>query len=194
MARAAAVVTIRDANGGDARAIATVHVASWRSAYAGIVPESVLAELSVDERAAAWNAYLQPDASSKRPTFVAEREGAIVGFVCCGAADAEMVVGAAADDDVPPTLGAVYAIYLDESAWSTGTGSALLRRAVAELVGRGFTDSVLWVLRDNVRARRFYERERWTTDGVEADYVAGDASDPSAPRIPEVCYRRSLRD
>ena len=30
---------------------------------------------------------------------------------------------------------------------------------------RGFADAMLWVLADNPRARRFYEREGWHDDG-----------------------------
>jgi hypothetical protein len=41
---------IRDAELRDARGIAEVHVRSWQTAYAGIVPDEDLAQLSVDER------------------------------------------------------------------------------------------------------------------------------------------------
>jgi hypothetical protein len=44
----------------------------------------------------------------------------------------------------------------------------------------------LWVLRDNARARRFYERSGFRADGVEEPYeVAGVA-------VPEVRYAREL--
>jgi GNAT superfamily N-acetyltransferase len=38
--------------------------------------------------------------------------------------------------------------------------------------GRGVPDAILWVLQDNPRARRFYEREGWREDGAaESDYL-----------------------
>ena len=44
------IMIIRDAELRDARGIAEVHVRSWQAAYAGIVPDEDLAQLSVDER------------------------------------------------------------------------------------------------------------------------------------------------
>jgi len=41
---------IRPATPEDARAIAEVHVASWRYAYRGLLPDDVLDRLSVEER------------------------------------------------------------------------------------------------------------------------------------------------
>jgi hypothetical protein len=40
----------RDAELRDAGGIAKVHVRSWQAAYAGIVPDEDLAQLSVDQR------------------------------------------------------------------------------------------------------------------------------------------------
>lgn len=45
--------------------------------------------------------------------------------------------------------------------------------AVATLAARGLTELRLWVLRDNVRARRFYERYGWRPDGVRSTYRLG---------------------
>ena len=42
-------VTVRDATVDDARAIAEVHVASWRWAYRGQLPDDLLDGLSVDD-------------------------------------------------------------------------------------------------------------------------------------------------
>jgi hypothetical protein len=44
------VLDIRRASQSDARAIAEVHVASWRETYRGIVPDAFLDALSVAER------------------------------------------------------------------------------------------------------------------------------------------------
>jgi RimJ/RimL family protein N-acetyltransferase len=60
----------------------------------------------------------------------------------------------------------VYAIYVDPDRWSTGTGRALMDTAVAHLHDAGFVEIRLWVLDDNPRARRFYERAGFRADGV----------------------------
>lgn len=41
------------------------------------------------------------------------------------------------------------------------------RRAVRRLAARGCTGAVLWVLRDNANARRFYEAHGWSFTGEE---------------------------
>jgi hypothetical protein len=46
---------------------------------------------------------------------------------------------------------------------------------------------VLWVLDDNPRARRFYERHGWTATGLEASF--DEYCDVS---VPEVEYRKEL--
>jgi GNAT superfamily N-acetyltransferase len=72
---------------------------------------------------------------------VAEAHGQVVGFV--------------AFDDVE-----LHALYVTPSSWQRGLGSRLLR-AVPEAVDR------LWLLRDNDRARRFYESRGWRPAGEE---------------------------
>ena len=54
-----ATCRIRRAVPGDARGIARVHVETWRSAYAGILPDQVIVQMSVDDKAAAWRQLVQ---------------------------------------------------------------------------------------------------------------------------------------
>jgi hypothetical protein len=42
----------------DARAIAEVHVESWKSTYRGIYPEALLNGLSVEKRESSWRELL----------------------------------------------------------------------------------------------------------------------------------------
>jgi hypothetical protein len=51
-------VHIRAASPTDARGIAAVHVASWRTTYRGIVPADYLAGLSADAREHSWRRQL----------------------------------------------------------------------------------------------------------------------------------------
>ena len=57
----------------------------------------------------------------------------------------------------------------------------------AEIAGRGHDEAVLWVVPGNTRARRFYERHGWTSDGVERPIEVADGVS-----VPELRYRRSL--
>jgi hypothetical protein len=53
------IVTIRDAIVSDAQAIASVRVSSWRAAYRGLLPDDVLAGLSVAARRRSWSDILR---------------------------------------------------------------------------------------------------------------------------------------
>jgi len=51
-------VVIREATSDDARAIAEVHMASWRWAYRGDLPAEFLDGLTVDDREREWREWL----------------------------------------------------------------------------------------------------------------------------------------
>src|SRR5690349_25060515 len=82
--------SIRVAMAVDAPAIAAVHVGAWRETYTGLVPAHVLSGLSVDRRTEIWGRIIsEPEAFNSSTVFVAEREGAVVAFGCCGLQRAE---------------------------------------------------------------------------------------------------------
>ncbi len=85
--------------------------------------------------------------------FVAEEDGAIVGFASCG--ESRDMQGE----------GELYAIYALPDSWGSGAGPALMAAVVAALRTGGFDTARLWVLESNPRAQRFYEREGWSRDG-----------------------------
>ena len=93
--------SIRVAGVADAAAIAAVHVEAWRETYMGIVPVEVLADLSVDRRTEIWRRILtNPTAFSSSAIFVAERDGTVVGFGCCGMQRAESLSAQAYDGEI----------------------------------------------------------------------------------------------
>jgi L-amino acid N-acyltransferase YncA len=166
---------LRRAAPSDARAIAEVHVAAWRSAYRSQVPDEVLATLSVDDREAMW---ARTAARDDQYLWVAEREGRILGFASSGPCG---------DDDADTATGQVYAIYLLPEAIGAGIGRALFARATDDLWAHGYRRATLWVLASNARARRFYEMAGWRADGAtQTDEVRG------AP-LEEVRYAIDLR-
>ena len=160
---------VRPATPSDARAIADVQVETWRAAYVGVMPQEVLDGLDVDERAQAWSHWLTIETSAQ---FVAERSGAVVGFVSTGPCRHE------------DGSGEVYAIYVRPDAWGTGSGWALMDAAVAWLAER-WQEAILWVAEENPRARGFYERYGWVAEGTRVEEVVPGAD------VPEVLYRLS---
>ncbi|MCC6832442.1 MAG: GNAT family N-acetyltransferase [Thermoleophilia bacterium] len=150
---------IREATVADAAAIARVHVASWAVAYRGLVPRAVQASTTVGVRTVQWRPILSGDAAYPGSTnLVALVDGEIAGFACHGPSRADLWP--------PPSAGGeLYALYAQPSAWGRGVGRALMDASVTGLRDAGHADALLWVLRGNERARRFYERMGWVTDG-----------------------------
>jgi GNAT superfamily N-acetyltransferase len=134
--------------------VAHVHVESWRAAYVGIVPQPILDRLSVDRRQEFWARRLADPGDTR--TFVAVREGRIVGFVG---------TGRPTDPEHAPGTAELETIYLLADVWRIGLGRLLMARATDDLAGQGFSSAILWVLTDNARGRRFYEALGWQSDG-----------------------------
>jgi RimJ/RimL family protein N-acetyltransferase len=74
----------------------------------------------------------------------------------------------------------------DPAVFGRGAGLAVHRAALARLAAEGHRRAVLWVVRDNPRARRFYEREGWCADGHEIVAEMGGAA------VTELRYARSI--
>jgi len=72
--------TVRPATEQDASAIAHVHVQTWLTTYAGIVPQDYLSTRNEVERVPLWREWLSRDLQ----VYVAQSGGEIVGFVSGG--------------------------------------------------------------------------------------------------------------
>ena len=159
---------IRRARPDDAAAIAEVHALTWRAAYEHVFGAELLATRTPD--VALWEGVL---ARGRSDVHVAD-DGAIAGFVS---------TGESRDDDAAAEL---YAIYVLPTAWGSGAGAALMRAGLDAMRARFSGEAVLWVLEDNPRARRFYEREGWALDGARKE------EEWLGVAIPEVRYRITL--
>ncbi len=84
--------------------------------------------------------------------------------------------GPGRDRDVTSMIGELYALYVAPSATGQGIGTALLADAVARQRARACHAMTLWVLRDNLHARHFYEASGWYADGAEATETDGDCT------------------
>ena len=169
-------MAIRRAEPADAGAIAEVRVASWRSAYRGLLPDSLLDAMSVQDIESRWRAWIE---KGRIEVFVLQKETRTVGFVA---------VGPTRDEDLDDErVGEIYAIYVRPDEWRKGYGSALLSRAIESLMEQGRTEVTLWVLRDNERGTRFYD-----ACGFEADGAMKVETREDGVELREIRYRRSI--
>lgn len=147
---------MRPAVAEDADAIARVHVSAWQRAYDGLLPDDLLAAQSVAVRTRAWRRHLTEPQDAL--TWVAGDAGEPVrGFV---------TIGPSRDGDVPAAVGELYVLYVHPASWDGGWGSRLMDVATEALERRYDGVATLWVLDANERARRFYEKRGWRTDGT----------------------------
>ena len=136
---------IRPAEIDDAPAIARVHVATWRTAYRGLLPDDFLASLDEAGYTERWRRTLSESSSH---VYVAEAAEGLVGFASGGRERA-------GEDGYE---GELYAIYVLDEAQGRGHGRRLVQAVAGGLREMGLDDMIVWVLRDNKAARRFYER------------------------------------
>ncbi|WP_026673724.1 GNAT family N-acetyltransferase [Alkalihalobacterium bogoriense] len=150
---------IRKAVTTDAKGIGKVHVDSWKTTYANIVPDDYLRNLTYERREQVWLNEI-PNSG----VYVAENnEGEIVGFSSGGKERSGKYNG---------YDGELYAIYILKEYQGKGIGKALLKQIVDEIKGMGLNSMLVLVLKDNI-SRLFYEAHgAKKIDAVEID-IAG---------------------
>lgn len=170
------LVTIRQADRGDAPRIAAVHVETWRTAYPRLLPESVLARFSVEAERAEWECILS---SGTTETWVGLIDGLLVGWA---------ILGPPRDEDLDPALmQELYGLYLLPRYWGRGVGWTLCETAEDRMRERGARTAVLWVHEQNQRARRFYERRSYRLEtGRPKTLTYGGI------QAPAIRYRKTL--
>ena len=160
---------MRPATIDDARSISRIHVESWRTAYAEIYTEHVLAAFPFERREREWHDILA-DRLRSRFEFIAEDTyGKIFGFVSAG-------LERSGDPDFE---GQVYAIHVLPDRKRRGVGQSLMAATSRRLLDDGIASLLVWVLTDNYPARRFYENlggelvreQQITTAGQTVDEV-----------------------
>ncbi len=182
------MITVRTAELGDAERMAEIHARTWQITYRGAMPDDLLDNIDV----AAWTAARRRWIEGRVPPgeiFVAEADDGdgpvIVGHATVGGYRNE-------DGTRDQAVGEVFSIYVAPEHWSTGAGYALMRASVDHLAAHGRTEVRLWVLDQNPRARRFYERFGFVADGVDkVDTVGRDGPHPTEVR--EVRYTLHVR-
>jgi len=138
---------IRPAGVKDAEGIAYVHVTAWQETYRGLMPDSVLDNLSVERRTREWRATLQDEANIYHTTVVAEEDAQIIGFAN---------YGRAREGDLQ-FRGELFAIYVLKRFQGQGIGRGLIRAAANELLALDVSSMLVWVLSDNPY-QKFYRR------------------------------------
>ena len=145
---------IRDAVASDVNAIAELHAKSWSSAYRGILSDDYLDNRVHQERLEIWRERFSAEHSKSMFVTVADSGGRLAGFAC-----------------VFPNEDSIWGSFLDNlhvapELIGQGIGRQLLSEAARRLLVHDSRAGLyFWVLEQNHRARRFYEKSGAVTVG-----------------------------
>ncbi|PPS72553.1 MULTISPECIES: GNAT family N-acetyltransferase [Streptomyces] len=168
---------IREMTLADCERVAEIRVGGWRGAYRGLIPQSYLDGLSVEVDAERRRQHLSQDDGRVVNLVVEGTGGELVGWACHG----PYREGEVRSEDAE-----LYALYVHPDHVGRGVGRALLTESVARCSAAGHGRLLLWVLKGNDRARRFYERAGFRADGVEEPFEVDGVA------VLEVRYSRPL--
>ncbi len=172
------LMKVRRAESFDAAAIAKVHVAAWRSTYRGLLPDDFLDSLDESGYEERWGRIVGDRASRVYVATDGDVRRDVVGFASGGRERA----GEIGYD------GELYAIYVLRESQGRGHGRRLVQAVVGGLRELHLRDMIVWVLRENSAARRFYER-------LGGEYVRTQPITIGSTLLQEVSYSwRSLDD
>lgn len=167
---------VREMTLADCERVAEIRVGGWQTAYRGIIPQSYLDTMSVPENTEHQRMrFLRHNPGVLN--LVAVQDGEITGWLCHG----PYRDGEAHTDDAE-----LYALYVAPGRYRGGIGRALLGRSTRRCAAAGHDRMLLWVLKENDRARRFYEACGFFPDGAEEPFEVDGVE------VPEVRYVRKL--
>lgn len=147
-------IEIRQATDDDIPAVAHIISAAWKTAYAGIIPQSYLDAIREESRAASLREGLAR--VSHMRYFVFCEDGIPVGAAS---------LHRARNEDLPDAAEFSFFYFLPE-AWRKGYGTKLLDFLKRESASAGFLRICCWVLEENHRAISFYESQGLLRDGA----------------------------
>lgn len=168
-------IDVRKAKVGDEVRMAEIQVAAWRRAYSGIMSPALLDALDINQKTAMWRNALER--AGKGSYLVAEVNGRVEGFA---------VFGPARDKDLDGSESAeIVSINIDPDKWGYGLGCSLLNFMIERLSNDGYRSICLWVVEQNERAIRLYQRNGFVSEGkIKAD--------PKHSGIQELRFKRNI--
>ncbi len=158
----AADASVRRAGPNDAPAVGIVQATVFREAYAGRVPDDVLAQFEPDAFGRAWRASLANPPAGVHRLLVACAGPQVVGAIA---------VGPAQDPDAEPAWAEVTLLAVHPDARRQGHGSRLLNASVDILREAGAEAVTAWLRADDEATRGFLTASGFGPDGAFRDRV-----------------------
>lgn len=162
--------SIKQATLGDEHILAYIQTESWKSAFRDILDKDVLDKCTNPEKATAmYHRLLAQHIGNGYILSVNNTPHCIAWWDNTREKDR-------------PGVAELICIHSLPDNWRKGYGSKMMARVLADMAAAGYTKVMLWVFKDNLRARRFYEANGFHTDEKQ-----------KPARLPiEICYERNI--
>lgn len=128
--------------------ISHIYESSWKYAYKGIIPQSYLDSIPEGR----WATGITRKGMHN---LVMTDDGRLIGTAAFCRSRWKKY----------SDYGEIVSIYFLPEYIGKGYGTPLLKKCIEELEKLGYTKVLLWVLEDNLRARRFYEKNGFIFSG-----------------------------
>jgi ribosomal protein S18 acetylase RimI-like enzyme len=167
-------VEIVPADRAQATALRDLHVIAWEVTYRDRASEAWYRERLAEHAVRDWGEIVRSQAVRGGGVLTARCDGRIMALCQYGPTEDH--------DHDAEQVGHIHRLYVHPARQRTGIGRSLLTASVDRLRQDGAHTATLWVLETDQRARAFYERLGWKTDGTRKTHPPTDLR-----------YRLSLR-
>jgi RimJ/RimL family protein N-acetyltransferase len=138
-----------------------VHSHSWQKAYRGIIPDEIVDSFTPEKKS---RNLLTLFLHVPEEYYLFRVDGHPAGIASLNKSH---------EENAPDYIGEIYSIYFHPDFWGTSATHKGLQFCVERLKSLGYTQVTIWVLKDNLRARSFYEKNDFFFDGLEQEINIG---------------------
>ena len=147
-------VHIRKVKQGDADTLAYIQTQSWKAAFKGIIDDEMLDKCTnIDKARLMYQRFLDENKGNGYLLTVDNKPHCIAYW----------------DKARDPKLAGkaeLICIHSLPNNWHKGFGSKMMDMVLSDIKSSGYSEVVLWVFRDNLRARAFYEVKGFVLNDV----------------------------
>jgi ribosomal protein S18 acetylase RimI-like enzyme len=141
-------------NENDSISASRIYSLSWKAAYKGIFSDALLNNIPLDFWVSAFNG-----------NYVTDRFE--IAIMSSGRKDIGAGGYGRSRDHEDQYFGEITSVYFLEEAWGKGYAGQLMDFMIHRLKSNGFDKAHIWVLKENQRARRFYEKYGFSNTEAE---------------------------
>ncbi len=149
-------VSVRPARPSDAAAIARVQLATWKVAYAEVLPAAALA-LDPADVEAAWAHAISAPPSPHHRVLVSLEDGEVVGFAACEPSS---------DEDLEHPAAELTALLVEPQWGRRGHGSRLVAASVDLWREEQATHAITWAFESDTVVSAFLTSAGWGLDSA----------------------------